>query len=96
MAVETQHDVTSISGAVTFETVATLLAELMPKVAKAQSVITVDLSQVDLVNSAALSLVASLTRHAKRQGKQLSFKNVPSRLIALSQVCGVEEILALK
>jgi anti-anti-sigma factor len=96
MVVEAQHDVTSISGAVTFETVAALLAELMPKVSKAQSAMIIDMSQVDLVNSAALSLVASLVRHAKRQGKQLSFENVPARLIALSQVCGVEEILALK
>lgn len=96
MAIETQHDVTSISGAVTFETVTALLNELMPKVAKAPSVMTIDMSQVDLVNSAALSLIASLTRYAKQQGKQLSFKNVPSRLTALSQVCGVDGILVLK
>lgn len=96
MANETQYDAISISGAVTFETVTALLADLLPKVAKSKSAVTVDLSQVDSVNSAALSLVAALTRHAAQQNKELSLKNVPPRLVALSKVCGVEDILALK
>ncbi len=55
----------------------------------------VDMAQVGLVDSAAVSLMLSWLRQAKAHGVQLSFIHVPTNLHSLVELYGLSEVLPL-
>lgn len=57
--------------------------------------IEVDMAKVDVVDSAAVSLMLSWLRQAKAQGMQLSFVHVPTNLKSLVDLYGLSEVLPL-
>src|SRR3990167_6516293 len=56
-------------------------------------VVTVDLSQVQRVDSAGLALLLALLREGMQRGKSLHFVHIPDKMHALAVVAGVEDIL---
>ena len=54
-----------------------------------------DLSQVERSDSAGLALLVSWVRTARQQGKQLNFEQIPSQLLGMARVSGVDHILSL-
>ncbi len=55
----------------------------------------VSLDAVGRGNSAGLALLVDWLREARRRGRNISFTNVPSQLLALARVSGVDELLSL-
>lgn len=53
-----------------------------------------DLSQVARSDSAGLALLVSWVRLARQQGKQLRFEQVPSQLLGMARVSGVDHLLS--
>jgi len=83
-----------ISGDLNFKTVAAAKVngeKLLDSISNAK----IDLSEVKRIDSSCLSFLMSLLRYAKAKHKVLEFINLPSRLINLSRVSGVDEILPI-
>ena len=58
--------------------------------------VTVDLVNVTRADSGALALLLAWQRAARLSGCRLAFRNVPSTLCAIAEVCGVDVLLALE
>lgn len=80
-----------ITGAVTVDSVGGLLRELQPQLAK--DVDTLDFSEVDAVDSAALTLVFSAMRQARQAGRTLTCTGLPASFSTLAELYGVSELL---
>jgi phospholipid transport system transporter-binding protein len=57
--------------------------------------IEVDLKGVTRADSAGLALLVELMRESSRKGSRIAFTHVPSQLLSIARVCGLEEILSL-
>ena len=57
------------------------------------SVLTVDLSDADIVGSAGVALMIAWQRRALEQDKQLRIVNAPEHFLAMASVSGVRDIL---
>ena len=53
----------------------------------------VDLNKVERIDSAGLALLIEWMRLARRQRMSLRFQNIPERMWAIAEVCGLEQIL---
>ena len=82
-----------VSGAVTIETATALFEEGLKS--PANSNLEVDFSQLDKVDSAAVSLMLVWLREARRDNVNLSFSNVPENLSSLAKLYGVADLLPL-
>ncbi len=60
-----------------------------------QSALEVNLSKVETVDSAAVSLLLSWLREAQRNNLSLNFTGVPDNLLSLARVYGVADMLQL-
>lgn len=87
---------TAVSGGMTLETAATLMAagakELAGGPANEQRF---DLSGVTAIDSSGLAVLFAWQRAAQAQGKKLQIVNPPRNLISLAQVYGVAELLSM-
>lgn len=82
-----------ISGRLTMDTAASLFKDgLQPN---GQTDLTVDMSAVETVDSAAVSLMLTWVREAGRSNVNLTFTNVPENLLSLAHLYGVFEALPL-
>lgn len=82
-----------VSGRLTMETVAALFnAGLQPD---GDGKLVIDLNKVEVVDSAAVSLLLSWLRRAQQNQVALSFVNVPDSLLSLARLYGVAELLPL-
>ncbi|RFC32506.1 MAG: phospholipid transport system transporter-binding protein [Candidatus Nitrotoga sp. SPKER] len=55
----------------------------------------VDLTQVEIVDSAAVSLLLAWLREAQRSSVKLSFAHIPENLLSLARLYGVADMLPL-
>jgi phospholipid transport system transporter-binding protein len=56
--------------------------------------LTLDFSQVEVIDSSAVALLLEWRREAKRNSSSLAFQNLPENLLELASVYGVEALLA--
>lgn len=83
-----------VSGRLTMDTVASLLKSgLQPN---GQTALMVDMSGVEAVDSAAVSLMLAWVREAGRSNTNLVFSNVPGNLLSLADLYGVSDALTLQ
>ena len=80
-----------IAGAVTVDSVGSLLRELQPMLAK--GVETLDFSGVESADSAALALIFSAMRQARQAGRTLTCTGLPPSFTTLAELYGVSELL---
>ncbi|MFN3545105.1 MAG: lipid asymmetry maintenance protein MlaB [Thiobacillus sp.] len=80
-----------IGGAVTVDTAGALLRDLLPRIAK--GVDTLDFSEVESADSAALALVFSALREARKAGRTLTCTGLPASFTTLAELYGVSELL---
>ena len=80
-----------IGGAVTVDSVGGLLRELQPQLAK--GVDTLDFSEVETADSAALALIFSAMRQARQAGRTLACTGLPASFTTLAELYGVSELL---
>lgn len=80
-----------ITGAVTVDSVGSLLGELQPHLANGLD--TLDFSGVETVDSAALALIFSAMRHAAQAGHGFVCTGLPASFTTLAELYGVSELL---
>lgn len=87
----------AIQGAITFDSVSGVQKSIMQILQKSApaSKYCVDLLSVAQVNSAALGLLVELKKYALVHHLKIVFTNLPERLLALAQVCGIFSWLEL-
>ena len=56
----------------------------------------VDLDGVSRADSAGVALLIEWQRRAKKQNKSISFQNIPSQMLSIAKLSGVDELLSLK
>lgn len=81
-----------VTGRLTIEMAAGWFGKGLP-LKNGMSEVLVDLSQADVVDSSAVSLMLVWLREAQRNRVELSFVNVPDNLLSLAKLYGVAEIL---
>jgi phospholipid transport system transporter-binding protein len=79
-----------LSGPLTLNTVKSLFDRGLPQ---GQSSLVVDLSAVEAVDSAAVSLLLSWLREAQRRNITLCFNSIPENLMSLARLYGVADLL---
>lgn len=82
-----------ISGAVTMETVTVLFNEGLK--AETSSNMLIDLSNLEKVDSSAVSLMLAWLREAQKNKVSIKFVSVPDNLMSLAKLYGVAELLSL-
>lgn len=82
-----------LSGPLTLQTVKALFDQGLQAGAKTQ--LEVDMSQVEAVDSAAVSLMLAWLREAQRGNISLCFSHIPDNLMSLARLYGVAELLPL-
>ena len=91
--IQREGDHLRISGRLTMDTIGALFNEAMqPLEGKTW---TVDLAQIEVADSAAVSMLLSWVRNAQRHGASLSFVNIPDNLRSLADLYGVADALPL-
>jgi phospholipid transport system transporter-binding protein len=80
-----------LSGAVTLGNVAQVLEEGRRHLADGAA--TVDLAEVNEVDSSALALLLAWLREAKAAGRSLTFANLPESLQTIARLYGVQDLL---
>ncbi len=91
-----EGDRVTVSGRLTLETArAAADALFADKASVAGDKLTVDLSQVEAVDSSAVSVLLLWSRQAREQGVQLNFDNLPTNLRSLISLYGVTDVLPL-
>ena len=80
-----------VSGAVTLGNAAALLEEGRRHIA--EGVQTVDLGEVNEMDSALLALLLAWLRDARTRNRALSFVNLPESLRTIAQLYGVDRLL---
>jgi len=80
-----------VNGNLTMETVPAIFEAGIQHLANEE--LRVDFSQVEAVDSAAVSMLLGWTRAAQRSHRQLSVKGLPGDLLSLARLYGVAELL---
>ncbi len=80
-----------IAGAVTVDSVGSLLRELQPRLAG--GVETLDFSGVESADSSALALIFSAMRQARQAGRTLACTGLPPSFTTLAELYGVSDLL---
>ena len=81
-----------VSGPLTLQTVKPLYDGGLQ--ANGQASLVIDLSGVEAVDSAAVSLLLAWLREAQRSNVSLSFSRIPDNLLSLARLYGVADMLA--
>ena len=80
-----------VSGAVTLGNAASLLEEGRRHIA--EGVQTIDLGEVNEMDSALLAMLLAWLRDARSRGKTLAFVNLPESLRTIARLYGVDRLL---
>ncbi len=86
-------DKLQLSGPLTLQTVKELYDRGLQ--ANGSTSLVVDLSRVEGVDSAGVSLLLSWLREAQHSGINVSFSNIPQNLMSLAKLYGVADMLPL-
>ena len=81
-----------LAGWVGFTTVMVILEKSRELFGEA-SEITIDLADVEYINSAGLALLIEWLRWAKSKERTLRFENVPATALAMASICEIEPLL---
>lgn len=91
--IQREGGVLRVSGRLTMETIGVLFSDAMqPLEGKGW---TIDLAQLEVADSAAVSMLLSWVRNAQRHGATLTLINVPDNLRSLANLYGVADALPL-
>ncbi len=82
-----------VSGELSMKTVPTLLAQNCLRDISGD--IDIDLQDVERADSAGVALLVEWQRTARQQQQKIRFQNIPSQMLAIARLSGVDELLAL-
>lgn len=83
----------ALSGELSMASVPELLRQLQWP--KTSGELTLDLQEVKRADSAGVALLIEWQRYAKRQQQVLHFQHIPSQMLAIARLSGVDKLLAL-
>lgn len=84
----------SLSGQLSFDTVPGLW-DRWRSLAGGRPAVDVDLAGVHRADSAGLALLVACMRFARQTGQQLRFCNIPTQMLDMARVSGLEDMLPL-
>ncbi|WP_374355888.1 lipid asymmetry maintenance protein MlaB [Chitinimonas sp.] len=84
----------SLAGSLTLESISRVEREVAPSLTQDQVIL--DLSAINEIDSAAISLLLHWQRAAMAAGHRLFLRNPPASLLSLAGLYGVEEFLPLE
>jgi phospholipid transport system transporter-binding protein len=84
-----------VSGELSFKTVPALVASNKNFLKNGDS-IDIDLADVSRADSAGVALLIEWQRQAQKQNKSICFINIPSQMLAIVRLSGVDDLLSLK
>jgi phospholipid transport system transporter-binding protein len=84
-----------VSGDLSFKTVPEFVSSNKNLFSSANS-IDVDLSNVSRADSAGVALLIEWQRQAQKQKKSICFINIPSQMLSIVRLSGVDDLLSLK
>jgi phospholipid transport system transporter-binding protein len=89
------HEVLVLEGALSFETLPTVLEQSAAYAARADlpDCLTIDFANVTGIDSSAVALLLEWRRQALGRGKKLVFVNLPANLVSLAGLYGVAELI---
>jgi len=92
-----EGDRVTVSGRLTLDTARAAASSLFEGESRfvAGDKLVVDLAQVEAVDSSAVSVLLQSSRHARENGVQLSFVNLPPNLRSLVNLYDVAEVLSI-
>ena len=95
MSATPPDEVLSLDGALSFETLPTVLAQSAEYAARTDlpNRLTIDFASIGAVDSSAVALLLEWRRQAAARGKTLEFVNLPPNLLALAELYGVAELI---
>jgi len=82
-----------VSGELSMKTVPALLEQNYLR--DISGTIDIDLQNVERADSAGVALLIEWQRTARQQQQKICFQNIPSQMLAIARLCGVDELLAL-
>jgi len=84
-----------VSGELNAASVPTLLESAVDLFRQSGQQLTIDLSEVSRADSSGLALMIDWMRTARQQQKQLSFRRLPTQLLEMARVSGIETLLPM-
>jgi len=87
------NDVYQVVGLMGFETAGELLED-SDQAFHGESVVQIDLGRVTDVDSAGLALMLEWISLARQESREISFINIPQKLLSMARIGDVEELLA--
>ena len=84
-----------LSGTVNFRTVPGLVVDSQNLFKNANG-LEVDLADVNRADSAGVALLIEWTRRAQKVNEPIRFINIPSQMLAIARLSGVDEMLSLQ
>lgn len=84
-----------VAGELSFKTVPALVSKSQDYFKNGSS-LDVDLTDVSRADSAGVALLIEWRRQAQKQNKSVCFFNIPSQMLAIARLSGVDELLSLK
>lgn len=84
-----------VSGELSFKSVPALVS-ISQKYFINDNGFNVDLADVSRADSAGVALLVEWQRQAQKQKKSICFVNIPSQMLAIARLSGVDELLSLK
>lgn len=88
-----QEDRLIVTGELGFESVPEIYANSL-KYFQNNPSLEIDLSGVTHTDSAGVALLIEWLRQARQRNRKISFRNIPSQLLAIAQLCGVAEMFS--
>ncbi|NOX76586.1 MAG: STAS domain-containing protein [Gammaproteobacteria bacterium] len=89
-----EHGQLLLSGELTLDTVSALATDTRVLFAD-DGDINIDLGAVARADSAGVALLVQWQREARRRQRTVCFRNIPSQMLSIARLCGVDELLAL-
>ena len=95
MSAASRDETLALDGALSFETLPDVLraSEEYASRTDLPDRLTIDFAGVDAIDSSAVALLLEWRRQALARGKKLEFVNLPSNLLALATLYGVEDLI---
>lgn len=84
-----------VCGELSFEVANELQAEGETMIEQGPETCLVDMEKVRKVNSVGITLLLAWTRCAERASKNISFINMPNRVISIARISGVDTIVPM-
>ena len=84
----------ALNGCLSFMTVNRLLRDASALFENSDAVV-VDLGGVEMTDSAGLALLVEWMKIARREGKVLTFSNMPEQMLAIASTCDLVDVLPI-